>query len=277
MARRARAHAVPVPGYGVEPCSRAVNEHTRDRRARAAQRPDRRARSAARAAAHARGAARARRRAARRGARRLRRRAAARRRARAARGLPAPALLPLVLEGLGPGGAARRLRARRPGVASRCSSSSRPSWASTSSHRRARWRRCASTEHLVRRRVERVRGERARLLLELRSRDTVTVTPSEANFVWLEAAASDGAELDAPPGPRERARRERRRPGRPEAHPRLDPRRHSRRPLPARPRRRTQSSLRAWAWTRQGPPSARGAAGASCTSASRSTTSASWR
>ena len=52
-----------------------------------------------------------------------------------------------------------------------------------------------STEHLVRRRVERVRGERARLLLELRSRDKGTMTPSEANFVWLEAAGMDGAEL----------------------------------------------------------------------------------
>src|SRR6476661_748345 len=52
-----------------------------------------------------------------------------------------------------------------------------------------------STEHLVRRRVERVRGERARLLLELRSRDKVTVTPSQANFVWLEATGMDGSEL----------------------------------------------------------------------------------
>jgi histidinol-phosphate aminotransferase len=52
-----------------------------------------------------------------------------------------------------------------------------------------------STEHLVARRVERVRGERARLLMELRNRDGVVVTPSEANFVWLEAAKVDGAEL----------------------------------------------------------------------------------
>ena len=52
-----------------------------------------------------------------------------------------------------------------------------------------------STEHLVARRVERVRGERARLLLELRSRSRVVVTPSQANFVWLEAEGIDGAEL----------------------------------------------------------------------------------
>src|SRR4051794_37583269 len=52
-----------------------------------------------------------------------------------------------------------------------------------------------STEHLVARRVERVRGERARLLMELRSRERVLVTPSQANFVWLEAAGVDGAEL----------------------------------------------------------------------------------
>jgi histidinol-phosphate aminotransferase len=52
-----------------------------------------------------------------------------------------------------------------------------------------------STGHLVARRVERVRGERARLLLELRSRDRIVATPSQANFVWLEAAGLDGAEL----------------------------------------------------------------------------------
>jgi histidinol-phosphate aminotransferase len=52
-----------------------------------------------------------------------------------------------------------------------------------------------STGHIVSRRVERLRGERARLLLELRSRDRVVVTPSQANFVWLEAAGVDGAEL----------------------------------------------------------------------------------
>jgi histidinol-phosphate aminotransferase len=52
-----------------------------------------------------------------------------------------------------------------------------------------------STEHLVARRVERVRGERARLLMELRSRERVVATPSQANFVWLEAAGVDGAEL----------------------------------------------------------------------------------
>ncbi|TMK97308.1 MAG: aminotransferase class I/II-fold pyridoxal phosphate-dependent enzyme [Actinobacteria bacterium] len=52
-----------------------------------------------------------------------------------------------------------------------------------------------STEHLVARRVERVRGERARLLLELRSREQVVATPSQTNFVWLEATGIDGAEL----------------------------------------------------------------------------------
>jgi histidinol-phosphate aminotransferase len=52
-----------------------------------------------------------------------------------------------------------------------------------------------STEHLVSRRVERVRAERARLLMELRSRERVVATPSQANFVWLEAAGVDGAEL----------------------------------------------------------------------------------
>jgi histidinol-phosphate aminotransferase len=52
-----------------------------------------------------------------------------------------------------------------------------------------------STQHLVARRVDRVRGERARLLMELRRRDRIVVTPSEANFVWLEASGLDGAEL----------------------------------------------------------------------------------
>jgi histidinol-phosphate aminotransferase len=52
-----------------------------------------------------------------------------------------------------------------------------------------------STGLLVERRVERVRAERARLLDELRSRDRVFVTPSQANFVWLGADGIDGAEL----------------------------------------------------------------------------------
>jgi histidinol-phosphate aminotransferase len=52
-----------------------------------------------------------------------------------------------------------------------------------------------STEHIVSRRVERVRGERSRLLMELRARDRVAAMPSHANFVWLEAAGIDGAEL----------------------------------------------------------------------------------
>jgi histidinol-phosphate aminotransferase len=52
-----------------------------------------------------------------------------------------------------------------------------------------------STGHLVERRVERVRAERARLLDELRSRDGVVVTPSQANFVWLGVENIDGAEL----------------------------------------------------------------------------------
>jgi histidinol-phosphate aminotransferase len=52
-----------------------------------------------------------------------------------------------------------------------------------------------STGHIVERRVERVRGERARLLLELRRRERVAVTPSQANFVWMEVGGMDGAEL----------------------------------------------------------------------------------
>src|SRR5439155_578949 len=56
------------------------------------------------------------RRPARRGAGGLLRRPAPRRRARAPGGLPAADLLPLVLEGMGPGGPARRLRAGRPGL-----------------------------------------------------------------------------------------------------------------------------------------------------------------
>ena len=52
-----------------------------------------------------------------------------------------------------------------------------------------------STEHIVSRRVERVRGERSRLAMELRSRERVTATRSQANFVWLEATGIDGAEL----------------------------------------------------------------------------------
>ena len=52
-----------------------------------------------------------------------------------------------------------------------------------------------STEHLVARRAERVRGERARLQLELRSRERIVATPSQANFVWFEVTGMDGAEL----------------------------------------------------------------------------------
>jgi histidinol-phosphate/aromatic aminotransferase/cobyric acid decarboxylase-like protein len=47
----------------------------------------------------------------------------------------------------------------------------------------------------VQRRVERVRVERARLIDELRSRERVTVTPSQANFVWLGVEGIAGADL----------------------------------------------------------------------------------
>ena len=105
-------------------------------------------------------------------------------------------VLPLVLEGLGPGGPARRLRASAARLASRCSSSSRPSWASTSSRRRARWRRCARPSASCARRVERVR-ERARATA---AASCARATGhgrrrAQANFVWLEAAGMDGAEL----------------------------------------------------------------------------------
>jgi histidinol-phosphate/aromatic aminotransferase/cobyric acid decarboxylase-like protein len=43
--------------------------------------------------------------------------------------------------------------------------------------------------------VDRVRGERTRLLMELRKRDRITVTPSQAKFVWLEVTGMEGAEL----------------------------------------------------------------------------------
>src|SRR5436305_7505714 len=52
-----------------------------------------------------------------------------------------------------------------------------------------------STEHLVGRRVERVRGERARLLMELRARERVVANPSQANFLWIQATGMDAAEL----------------------------------------------------------------------------------
>ena len=52
-----------------------------------------------------------------------------------------------------------------------------------------------STAHIVARRAERVRGERARLLMELRKRERIAVRPSQANFVWLEAVGMEGAEL----------------------------------------------------------------------------------
>jgi histidinol-phosphate aminotransferase len=52
-----------------------------------------------------------------------------------------------------------------------------------------------STEHIVTRRADQVHSERTRLLMELRSRDRVTATPSQANFVWLEAEGIDGTEL----------------------------------------------------------------------------------
>jgi histidinol-phosphate aminotransferase len=52
-----------------------------------------------------------------------------------------------------------------------------------------------STDRLVQHRVERLHGERARLFEELRSRERVTVTPSQANFVWLAVEGIEGAEL----------------------------------------------------------------------------------
>ena len=97
-------------------------------------------------------------------------------------------VLPLVLEGLGPGRACASATPSAARAPSRCSSSSRPSSASTSSHRPARWRRCGRPSTLVPRRVERVRGERARLLTGAAlARRASRSRPSQANFVWLEA------------------------------------------------------------------------------------------
>ena len=115
MARRARGTFVPVHGFTVDAILARRQRAHAPRRPLQPERPDRRAAARRRAAPAARGAARARRGAARRGAARLRRRRGARRRARAARGPPAPDRLPQLLQGLGPGGAALRLRDRRPG------------------------------------------------------------------------------------------------------------------------------------------------------------------
>ena len=160
-ARRARdalAQLRPLPGDGA-PRPRARRARAGLRRRRGAQRGQRahagrravlarttppasscRSRRAARASS---GAARARGRPARRGAGGLRRRPAGRRVAgaarRASRGCCASARSPR------PGawrGCASATRWAAPDPR-RCWSSSRPSWASTSSRRRARWRRCA--------------------------------------------------------------------------------------------------------------------------------------
>ena len=144
IAHRARGHAVPVPGFGAQAVLRAVNERTRLVALCNPNDPTGELVARRRAALAARGAARARRRAARRGAARLRRRRGARRRAGAGRGVPAPARLPHLLQGLGPGRPARGLRDRRARAPSRCSSSSSPSSGSTSSPRPARSRRCAT-------------------------------------------------------------------------------------------------------------------------------------
>ena len=119
-----------------------------------------------------------------------------------------------------------------------------------------------STEQLVQRRVERVRGERARLLTELRSasasrsrparrtssgwRPTGSTAPSSSGASTAPACASPAAARSAIP----------------EAHPRLDPRRRCHRPLPARARRRAglSSSLATHARRKREP--ARGGGGA---------------
>ena len=109
------ARAVPVAGFDVDAVlARGQRAHAADRAVQP-KRPDGRSRRRRSAPRPARGAARARRRPARRGAARLRRRRGPRRGPRTARRPPAAARLPDVLEGVGPRGAARGLRARRSG------------------------------------------------------------------------------------------------------------------------------------------------------------------
>ncbi len=153
MARRAHGRAVPVGGGEDAAGGRAAGGRPRAQHARGGarqpQRPDRRAARGRGAGAAAGGPAGGGRGAAGRGARRLRRRPADRRVARAAGGVPAPAGVPQLLQGVGPGGAARS--ATRWGAPARrsCSRSWSPTSGSASSRRRGRWRRCAPAPKLL--------------------------------------------------------------------------------------------------------------------------------
>ena len=144
MARRAHGRAVRVTG-GVDALLEARPRAGCPRdRAGEPERSHRRAPAGGRAGAAARGAARRRRGPARRVAGRVRRRAARQRVARAARAPSAPARLPQLLQGLGAGRPAHRLRARRPRLRAICWPSSSPTWGSPRSPRRAPSRRCAA-------------------------------------------------------------------------------------------------------------------------------------
>ena len=95
-------------------------------------------------------------------------------------------VLPLVLEGLGPGRAARRLRARRPGL--RAAARAARARARRQRARPGRRARGAALDRASRAAPGRARPRRARAPADGAAlRERVAVTPSQANFVWLEA------------------------------------------------------------------------------------------
>ena len=193
IARRARGHAVPVEGFGAQAVLRAVNERTRlvalcnpndptgellavdELRSLLAALPERVVVLLDEALRDFVDAERA------------------RRRARARRRVPAPARLSHLLEGVGPGRAARRLRRRRP----RRRAAARAARARARAQRARTGRRAGGAAPRVRRRRRPHSdgcAQRARLvegLLDL----GLDVAPSQANVLWLRADAIDGGEL----------------------------------------------------------------------------------
>ncbi len=157
--------------------------------------------------------------AARRGARGVRRRAAHERLARAARGAPAAARLPQLLQGLGPRGPAHRLCDRRPRRRRSCWPSSSPTSASRRSRRRARSRRCTAARSWSSERVQHdLRGAPLRHQRAARARLRRERQPGELRVGRPPRPRRRRARRA--PGPRRRARGGRRRARRapPRAH-----------------------------------------------------------
>ena len=252
MAHRARGRAVPVAGFGADAVLRAVNERTRLVALCNPNDPTGELVGAGRAPRAARGAARARRRPPRRGAARLRRRRGPRRGARTARRPPAAARLPDVLEGVGPGGAARRATRSEVRAPSRCSSASSPSSGSTSSRRPARSRRCGHAAPVVAGRVGAVaRRARAPHRRAARARPRSRAQPGQRPLA--RRAGARGRRARAPP----RAPRRHRRPGRPARRRRPRARRRPR-PAGGRPPPRGARARAAGLLADDAPPRGRG-------------------